>query len=102
MQELLNAVVLAPRAVKVHAWDKVISAPLAWRLETPPNPEDLRAGAARLRAAFAPGAVPAAAPLALLAGGEASPLAAAARRARNVCSVRVRVSRLPSSVSTAP
>ncbi|MGR3781002.1 MAG: hypothetical protein ACU0DT_07050 [Albimonas sp.] len=81
MQELLNAGVLAPRAVKVHAWDKVISAPLAWRLETPPNPEDLRAGAARLRAAFAPGAVPAAAPLALLAGGEASPLAAAARRA---------------------
>ncbi|SFJ13233.1 hypothetical protein [Albimonas pacifica] len=82
MQELLNAGVTAPRAVKVHAWDKLISAPVAWRLETPPAPADLRAGAARLRAAFVGDRVEASGPpLALLAGGEASPLAAAVRGA---------------------
>ncbi|WP_339951994.1 hypothetical protein [uncultured Albimonas sp.] len=83
MQEMLNAGVFAPRAVKVHAWDKLISAPLAWRLETPPAPEDLRTGAARLRAAFGGEAV-GGAPLVLLKGGEAAAaagLAEAARRA---------------------
>lgn len=80
MQELLNAGVFAPRAVKVHAWDKLISAPLAWRLAEAPGPAEREAALARVRAAF-PGRAGAARPVLLHGPAAEASLAALAARA---------------------
>ncbi|MDF2234542.1 hypothetical protein P2H44_18430 [Albimonas sp. CAU 1670] len=83
MQEMLNAGVFAPRAVKAHAWDKVISAPRAWRPEAAPAAAELREGARRVREAFAGGARDVGPPVVLLPsvdGEAARALRAAAGR----------------------